>query len=122
MIYEAPHRVERTLDDLREACGDDRVIVVTRELTKLHEEVVRGPLGTIDIGGPRGEYVLILAGAPIDDRPISDDDVRDALRDELAAGASTRDAAATVARDVGRPKREVYALAVGLRDRGGHDE
>ena len=87
VIYEAPHRVERTLDDLRETCGDDRVIVVTRELTKLHEEVVRGPLGTIDIGGPRGEYVLILAGAPIDDRPISDGDVRDALRDELAAGA-----------------------------------
>ena len=122
VIYEAPHRVERTLDDLREACGDERVIVVTRELTKLHEEVVRGPLGSIDIGGPRGEYVLILAGAPIDDRPISDDDVRDALRDELAAGASTRDAAAAVARDVGRPKREVYALAVGLRDGGGPDE
>ncbi len=121
VIYEAPHRVERTLDDLREACGDDRPIVVTRELTKLHEEVVRGPLGTIDIGGPRGEYVLILAGAPIEVRPISDDDIREALRDELSAGASTRDAAAAVARDVGRPKREVYALAVGLRDRAGSD-
>ena len=114
VIYEAPHRVERTLDDLRAACGDERVIVVTRELTKLHEEIVRGPLGTIDIGGPRGEYVLVLAGAPVDDRPISDDDVRDALRDELAAGSSTRDAAAIVAKDVGRPKREVYALAVAL--------
>ena len=122
VIYEAPHRVERTLDDLREACGDERSIVVTRELIKLHEEVVRGPLGTIDIGGPRGEYVLILAGAPIDVQPISDDDVREALRDELSAGSSTRDAAAAVARDVGRPKREVYALAVGLRDRGGQDE
>jgi len=114
VIYEAPHRVERTLDDLRAACGDERVIVVTRELTKLHEEIVRGPLGTIDIGGPRGEYVLVLAGAPVDDQPISDDDVRDALRDELAAGSSTRDAAAIVAKDVGRPKREVYALAVAL--------
>ncbi len=116
VIYEAPHRVERTLDDLREACGDDRPIVVTRELTKLHEEVVRGPLGEIDIGGPRGEYVLVLAGAPVDDRPISDDDVRDALRGEIAAGSSTRDAAAVVAKDVGRPKREVYALAVALND------
>jgi 16S rRNA (cytidine1402-2'-O)-methyltransferase len=114
VIYEAPHRVERTLDDLRDACGDDRQIVVTRELTKLHEEVVRGPLGTIDIGGPRGEYVLILAGAPADDRSASDDEVRDALRHELALGSSTRDAAATVARDVGRPKREVYALAIAL--------
>jgi 16S rRNA (cytidine1402-2'-O)-methyltransferase len=122
VIYEAPHRVERTLADLRDACGDDRRIVVTRELTKLHEEVVRGPLGTIDIGGPRGEYVLILAGAPADDRPASDDEVRDALRRELAGGSSTRDAAATVAREVGRPKREVYALAIALdRQTGSHE-
>ncbi len=120
VIYEAPHRVLRTLEDLRDACGDDRAVVVTRELTKLHEEVVRGALGTIDIGGPRGEYVLVLQGAPIDDRPISDDDVRKALRDEIAAGSSTRDAAAAVAKDVGRPKREVYALAIGLdNDPGG---
>lgn len=122
VIYEAPHRVERTLADLRDACGDDRQIVVTRELTKLHEEVVRGPLGTIDIGGPRGEYVLILAGATADDRPASDDEVRDALRHELAAGSSTRDAAAIVARDIGRPKREVYALAIALdRQTGSHE-
>ncbi len=114
VIYEAPHRVARTLEDLREVCGGDRLVVVTRELTKLHEAVVRGPLGQIDIGGPRGEYVLVLAGAAVDDDPISDDDVRDALRDEFAAGSSTRDAAAVVARSVGRPKREVYALAVAL--------
>ncbi len=114
VIYEAPHRVLRTLDDLRDACGDDRVVVVTRELTKLHEEVVRGPLGDLDIGAPRGEYVLVVDGAPVDDRPVSDDDVRVALRSELDAGASTRDASATVAKQVGRPKREVYALAIAL--------
>ena len=119
IIYEAPHRVLRTLDDLRAVCGDDRLVVVARELTKLYEEVIRGPLGTIDIGGPRGEYVLVLEGAPVDDRPVSDDDVREALRGELAAGSSTRDAAATVAKHVGRPKREVYALAVGLGDETG---
>ncbi len=122
VIYEAPHRVLRTLDDLRAACGDDRLVVVARELTKLYEEVVRGPLGTIDIGGPRGEYVVVLAGAPIDDRPASDDDVRAALRGEFAAGSSTRDAAAAVAKHVGRPKREVYALAVGLGDDTGGDD
>ena len=125
VIYEAPHRVLRTLEDLREVCGDDRVVVIARELTKLYEEVVRGPLGTIDIGGPRGEYVLVLDGATVDDHPIDDDDVRAALRAELAAGSSTRDAAAVVAKDVGRPKREVYALALGLGrerdDRERHD-
>jgi 16S rRNA (cytidine1402-2'-O)-methyltransferase len=122
VLYEAPHRVLRTLDDLREACGDDRMVVVARELTKLHEEVVRGPLGTIDIGGPRGEYVLVIDGAPVDDVPASDDDVRDALRSHLDAGASTRDAAAAVARAVGRPKREVYALAIALDRQTGTDE
>jgi 16S rRNA (cytidine1402-2'-O)-methyltransferase len=122
VLYEAPHRVLRTLDDLRDACGDDRVVVVTRELTKLHEEVVRGPLGTIDIGNPRGEYVLVIEGAPLDDEPASDDDVRDALRSHLDAGASTRDAAAAVARAVGRPKREVYALAIALDRQTGTDE
>ena len=122
VIYEAPHRILRTLEDLRDACGDDRQVVVTRELTKLHEEVVRGPLGEIDIGGPRGEYVVVLDGATIDDRPISDDDVRRALRAELADGSSTRDAAATVAKDLGRPKREVYALAIGLSSETGTDE
>ena len=119
VIYEAPHRVLRTLEDLREVCGDDRVVVVARELTKLYEEVIRGPLGTIDIGGPRGEYVLVLEGAAVDERPVSDDDVRDALRGELAAGSSTRDAAATIAKDLGRPKREVYALAVGINNEMG---
>ena len=122
VIYEAPHRILRTLEDLRDACGDDRQVVVTRELTKLHEEVVRGPLGEIDIGGPRGVYVVVLDGATIDDRPISDDDVRSALRAELADGSSTRDAAATVAKDLGRPKREVYALAIGLSSETGADE
>jgi 16S rRNA (cytidine1402-2'-O)-methyltransferase len=116
VLYEAPHRVLRTLDDLREACGDDRTVVVTRELTKLHEEVVRGALGDLDIGAPRGEYVLVIEGAPRDTTPVSDHDVRVALRSALDGGVSTRDAAAAVARSVGRPKREVYALAVALAD------
>jgi len=114
VLYEAPHRALRTLADLRQACGDDRMIVVTRELTKLHEEVVRGRLGDIDIGGPRGEYVFVLEGAPVDDEPVDDDTVRVALRDELEAGSSTRDAAAVVAKRVGRPKRDVYELAIAL--------
>lgn len=114
VIYEAPHRIVRTLEDLRAACGDDRHVVVARELTKLHEETIRGPLGSIDIGAPRGEYVIVLAGAPGDEIRVSDDDVRAALRHELTAGASTRDAAATVATMTARPKREVYAIAVSI--------
>jgi 16S rRNA (cytidine1402-2'-O)-methyltransferase len=114
VMYEAPHRVLRTLDDLRTACGPERRAVIARELTKLHEEVVSGPLGAIDLGEPRGEYVIVLDGAPRDDRPATDGDVRNALRAAMAGGATTRDAAAEVAKELGRSKREVYALAIAL--------
>lgn len=114
VIYEAPHRIVRTLADLREACGDDRMAVVARELTKLYEEVVRGPLGELAIDAPRGEYVVVVAGAPTGDEPATDAAVRDALRAAISAGASTRDAAAAVAKQLGRAKREVYALALTL--------
>ena len=88
--------------------------MVVRELTKLHEEVVRGPLGELDVGEPRGEYVIVLDGSPADDAVADDDAVRAALRDARAAGASTRDATAAVASRLRRPKREVYALAIAL--------
>lgn len=114
VLYEAPHRVVQTLADLAEALGPDRPVVVSRELTKLYETTVRGTLGSVRLGSPRGEYVLVIAGRPVDDTPPDDDAVRDALRAELAAGASTRDAAATVARRLGVSKRTAYALAVGL--------
>jgi 16S rRNA (cytidine1402-2'-O)-methyltransferase len=117
IVYEAPHRIERTLVDLREALGAARMVAVTRELTKLHEEVTRGPLGEIEVGQPRGEYVVVIEGAPTDDAIADDDTVRLHLREALDRGASTRDAVATVTQATGRSKREVYDLAVALRDR-----
>lgn len=119
VLYEAPHRIARTLGDLREVCGDERRVAVCRELTKLFEEVVRGTLGDIDVGEPRGEYVVVLAGAPDDDAPPDDDAIRAALRAELAAGAMKRDAIATVATKLGVPKKLVYALAIEERPRDG---
>ncbi|MGB3734266.1 MAG: 16S rRNA (cytidine(1402)-2'-O)-methyltransferase [Ilumatobacter sp.] len=114
VLYEAPHRMQRTMADLLAVCGPDRGVAVSRELTKLHEETVRGTLGTIDVGEPRGEYVIVLA--PVENAPVdaSDDTVRALLADALEAGASTRDAAATVAEQTGRRRREVYQLAVDL--------
>jgi 16S rRNA (cytidine1402-2'-O)-methyltransferase len=111
VLYEAPHRVERTIADLAAAFGADRRVSVARELTKLYETVVNGTLGSIELGEPRGEYVLVVAGAPADVAVPSDDDVRAALRVELAAGASRRDAAAEVARRLRVPKRVAYDLA-----------
>lgn len=115
VVYEAPHRIERTLTDLRAACGDDRPVAVCRELTKLYETVVRGTLGSIDVGAAKGEYVVVLGGAPVDDTPVDDDTLIDAIRSELDAGASTRDAAAAVARRFGVAKRAAYALAIDAR-------
>lgn len=114
VLYEAPHRLARTLADLAEALGDDRRVALARELTKLHEEVWRGTLAgaraRADEVAPRGEYVLIVEGAPA---PVeaTDDELVAALADAVAAGRSTRDAATWVAGRFGVPKRRVYDLA-----------
>lgn len=115
VLYEAPHRIERTVADLRSTCGDDRSVVVCRELTKMYETVLRGTLGTIDVGAPKGEYVVVLGGAPVDDPPADDTTLVAAVRAEVEAGASTRDAVATVARRFGVARRSVYALAITAR-------
>lgn len=114
VLYEAPHRIERTLSDLAGALGDDRRVAVCRELTKLYEEVVRATLGTVDLGTPRGEYVIVVAGRAPDDAPVDDDTIRAALRAELATGATKKDAVTTVAAALGTPKKRVYALAIAL--------
>jgi 16S rRNA (cytidine1402-2'-O)-methyltransferase len=115
VLYEAPHRIVRTLADLREVCGDDRPVAVARELTKLYETVERGTLGTIDIGSPRGEYVVVLAGAPEAEVVADQAAIAAALDESLAGGLSTKDAAAAVASRLGIPRREAYAAAVERR-------
>ncbi|WP_420452831.1 16S rRNA (cytidine(1402)-2'-O)-methyltransferase [Ilumatobacter sp.] len=114
VVYEAPHRIERTIVDLLEVCGPDRRVAISREMTKVHEETVRGRLADIDIGEPRGEYVVVVEGARRAGAPLTDDDVRDALRGALERGSTRRDAAAEVAERTGRRKREVYQLCVEL--------
>lgn len=116
VLYEAPHRVTRTLEDLAKACGPDRRVALARELTKLHEEIWRGSLheavDRVAEVEPRGEYVLVLDGAPPPGE-VTDDDIVAALSTARAGGASTRDAVAAVAADLGVPKRRAYALATG---------
>jgi len=112
VVYESPHRVARTLADLTGAFGTDRHISVSRELTKLHETIVRAPLGEVELGEPRGEYVLVIAGAAEQSVPLDDDVIRAAIREERRNGASTRDAATTVAQRLGVAKRRAYELAL----------
>jgi 16S rRNA (cytidine1402-2'-O)-methyltransferase len=119
VLYEAPHRVERTLDDLAGVLGADRSVAIGRELTKLHEELWRGSLAEAVEwargGGARGELVLVVEGAPAPEAP-DDDAIRAALDAARAAGASARDAAAQVAAELGVPKRRAYALTTEPRD------
>jgi len=117
VLYEAPHRVARTLADLVAACGGDRSIAVARELTKMHEEVWRGDLaGALAWATerePPGEIVLILDGAPAAP-PADDDAVRDAVAGALAEGLSVRDAASSVAAELGVARRRAYDVALTL--------
>jgi 16S rRNA (cytidine1402-2'-O)-methyltransferase len=125
VLYEAPHRLPRTLADLASVCGDDRPVAVARELTKLHEEVWRGTLGEAAAWAverpPRGELVVVIDRAP-GAPPPDDDALVDALSVELAAGSSARDAARAVAARLGVPRRHAYDLAVTVARRGGGHE
>lgn len=115
VLYEAPHRLVRTLDDLAEHLDGDRLCVVARELTKLHEEVWRGTLSDAGslVRDPRGEYVIVIDTAPAP--PEVDDEVlAEAVANEQLNGMSTRDAAATVAKRFGVGRRRVYELATRL--------
>jgi 16S rRNA (cytidine1402-2'-O)-methyltransferase len=118
VLYEAPHRLGRTLTDLADTLGGDRRIALARELTKLHEELWRGTLTeavqrSTEIE-PRGEYVLVVEGtAPLELDPGV---VVEELEARLAAGTSRRDAVDQVAQRLGASRRLVYDLALGLDD------
>jgi 16S rRNA (cytidine1402-2'-O)-methyltransferase len=115
VLYEAPHRLARTLADLTGALGPDRAVVVARELTKLHEEVWRGTLAEAAARPsevePRGEHVLVVAGAPAA-ATVNDEAVLEALSPLLAAGVPTKSAAEQVASRLGVSRNRAYALAV----------
>ncbi len=117
ILFEAPHRLERTLTDLVAVCGADRRIVLARELTKLHEEIWRGTveeslLRCVEVS-PRGEYVLVLDGASPSSE-VGDEEVREALRDALGRGLSKRDAVSEVADRFVVPRNRVYDLVLSL--------
>jgi 16S rRNA (cytidine1402-2'-O)-methyltransferase len=114
VLYEAPHRVARTIEDLREAFGGERRVAVCRELTKMFESVARGTLDSVEIGEPRGEYVIVLAGRSGTAQAVDDDTIRAELRAALAAGSTKRDAVDDVSRRLGASRNTVYALAVAL--------
>ena len=116
VLLESPHRLASTLAELTEACGPDREVAVARELTKLHEQVVRGRLEHVaaEVGDrARGEVVVVVGPAP-PATPVSDEAISEELRRLVAAGTSRRDAVAEVSAGLGVGHRRVYGLAHGL--------
>jgi 16S rRNA (cytidine1402-2'-O)-methyltransferase len=132
VIYEAPGRVAATLVDLAAACGADRPAAVGRELTKLHEEVVRGSLG--ELAGRarngeltlRGEFALVVgawtaarievesaSGAAVASAADAEAAAISEVERRVAAGSSRGDAARTVAAETGIPRRKLYRVGRG---------
>jgi 16S rRNA (cytidine1402-2'-O)-methyltransferase len=111
VFFEAPHRTEAALAALAEAFGGDRPGAICRELTKTHEEVVRGPLAELvawAADGVRGEVTLVVQGATATAASSDPDDLRAAVAEREAAGTSRKDAILEVARAADVPKRVVY--------------
>ena len=117
VFYEAPHKLTNTLNDLLAAFGPERRISLCRELTKLHEEVIRttlqGAVGYYREQDPRGEYVLVLEGAA--PPPVTELTLEDALAlvaEKLAQGLSRKDAVKLVAKETGFAKNALYDAAM----------
>jgi len=122
VLFEAPGRLHSTLIDLRSALGD-RMAVVCRELTKLHEEVVRGTLSDLAERfetDTRGEVVIVVGGGA--EPEPGENDVEIVLKSLLAAGMRSSVAAKEAAAMTGLPRSELYALAERLRKSGSIDE
>lgn len=116
IIYESPNRVAATIVDLAEHCGAQRRAALCRELTKRFEEVRRATLAELAKMecSERGEYVIVIDAAAVQEVAIGDETIAAALREARAAGATARDAAAEVASVLGISKRRAYELAIRL--------
>ena len=114
VLFESPHRLAATLGEMVRVVGPDRRAVVARELTKLHEEFVRGTVAELAerfAEPPKGEIVLVLEGAPPPSE-VGDERIRVVLAEARASGASTRDAADEAARRLGVSRRRAYRLGL----------
>lgn len=120
MFYEAPHRIVETVEALAAALGGDRRLLIARELTKLHEELFEGTLAEgptwlrADANRQRGEFVLVVEGAPQDARG-DDANAHDALLKLLLDEVPVKSAAKLAAALTGASRNALYARALALK-------
>lgn len=114
VVYEAPHRLKESLDDIREIFGDRRM-VLARELTKLHEELLRGRISEViaEVSQReiRGEVTLIIEGCS-DVNPPSEEALRDEIAKLVGEGMRVKEIAEIIGEKYGYSKREIYGLAL----------
>ena len=118
IFYEAPHKLKNTLTDMKDVFGGDRRIALARELTKLHEEILRFTLSEAvafyEENAPRGEYVLVIEGASetieTEEKWWETLSVTEHIDKYIADGIDKKDAIKQCATDRGMPKREVYNI------------
>ncbi|HIQ76819.1 MAG TPA: 16S rRNA (cytidine(1402)-2'-O)-methyltransferase [Candidatus Faecousia excrementipullorum] len=119
IFYEAPHKLLSTLEDMEKVFGPQRPISLCRELTKLHEEVIRttlsGALALYAQQSPKGEFVLVVAGAEPEEKPQATPEEAAAQVSRLMEqGLSRKDAVKQTAEALGLPKNLVYDAALNL--------
>ena len=119
IFYEAPHKLLNTLEDMAAVFGEGRPISLCRELTKLHEEVVRTTLGGAIAkyreNAPKGEFVLVLGGAPEEVKVLpTADDAAARVKQLMEQGLSRKDAIKQTAQELKLPKNVVYDAALNL--------
>lgn len=114
IFYEAPHKLRNTLKDMATVFGETRSVSLCRELTKLHEEVVKTTFGDAlahyENESPRGEFVLVVAGAAVQetDEQFSVEAALSLVRVRIAQGVRAADACREIAAETGISKRELY--------------
>lgn len=118
IFYEAPHRLRSTLQDLGEALGQERQLVLARELTKLHEEFWRGSIAEAIVyyskREPQGEYTVLVAGTPPELPQLSEAELKAELQSLMAQGISRSQASRQLAKVTSLSRRQLYQLALAI--------
>lgn len=122
ILYEAPHHLKETLAELKEVMGGDRRAALCRELTKIHEEILRLTLqeacSYYEEQEPRGEYVLVIEGRKTEDRTFEDLSIPEHVAMYEKGGMDHKEAIKEVSLDRGIPKRDVYNAMIEAKEKG----
>jgi len=121
ILYESPHQLKKTLIDLKETLGGDRRITAARELTKLHEQVIRtdidGLIEYFNENEPRGEFVLVVEGKKGEENKTSDSMIVDELNQQLKLEVTNKKAILNTSKKLNVSKNRVYKIALNLKEK-----